>query len=258
MVYQHTFLKIMPFLCRNPQQIQPSEIVNLQMVQPASVHWLRHWQHDWVSGEWHRWGNQTPPTPKKPWNKLHCVFGVQTGTSSGSAELWLTAVVRVQVGGIPVANQVFGLSETEAPFMSYMVADGILGLAFQSIASDNVVPVFNNMIEQELVPLPLFSVYLSRWGHRTEPCQLRTCVCGCLTFEMCTWPLLHISFSNGEQNSEVVFGGADSSHYVGQITWIPLSSATYWQIKMDRYERHCLTKGECPATFRFTVCVSMW
>lgn len=69
--------------------------------------------------------------------------------------------MRVQVGGIPVANQVFGLSETEAPFMSYMAADGILGLAFQSIASDYVVPVFNNMIQQDLVPLPLFSVYLS-------------------------------------------------------------------------------------------------
>lgn len=253
MIYRHTILKIMPFLCRRPQQIQPMAIVNLQMVQPASVHWLRHWQHDWVSGEWHRWGN---PKKKKPWNKLHCVFGVQTGTSSGSAELWLTAVVRVQVGGILVANQVFGLSKTEAPFMSYMAADGILGLAFQSIASDDVVPVFNNMIEQDLVSLPLFSVYLSRWGHRTEPCQLRTYAC--VWYLKCAHDL-YISFSNDEQSSEVVFGGANSSHYVGQITWIPLSSPTYWQITMDRYERHCLTNGECPATFGFMVCcVSMW
>lgn len=70
-----------------------------------------------------------------------------------------------------------------------------------------------------------------------------------------TFVRMYISFSNDEQMSEVVFGGADSSHYVGQITWIPLSSPTYWQIKMDRYERHC----QCPATFGFTVCcVSMW
>lgn len=66
-----------------------------------------------------------------------------------------------QVGGISVASQVFGLSQTEAPFMTHMLADGILGLAFQSIASDNVVPVFDNMVKQGLVSQPLFSVYLS-------------------------------------------------------------------------------------------------
>lgn len=46
------------------------------------------------------------------------------------------------------------------------------------------------------------------------------------------------SYSNSEQDSEVVFGGVDSSHYTGQITWIPLSSATYWQINMDRHEEN--------------------
>lgn len=84
--------------------------------------------------------------------------------------------------------------------MAHMKADGILGLAFQTIASDNVVPVFDRMVSEGLVSQSLFSVYLS---------------------------------GNSEQGSELVLGGIDSSHYTGQITWIPLSSATYWQIKMD-------------------------
>ena len=46
--------------------------------------------------------------------------------------------------------------------------------------------------------------------------------------------LLRSPISNSEQGSEVVFGGIDDSHYTGQITWIPLTSETYWQIKMDR------------------------
>uniref|UniRef100_A0A8C4NRN2 pepsin A n=1 Tax=Dicentrarchus labrax TaxID=13489 RepID=A0A8C4NRN2_DICLA len=124
-------------------------------------------------------------------------LSIQYGTGSMTGYL---ASDTVEVGGISVANQVFGISHTEAPFMAHMVADGILGLAFQSIASDNVVPVFDNMIKQGLVSQSLFSVYLS---------------------------------SNSEQGSEVVFGGVDSSHYTGQITWIPLTSATYWQIQMD-------------------------
>uniref|UniRef100_A0AAQ4PVV0 pepsin A n=1 Tax=Gasterosteus aculeatus aculeatus TaxID=481459 RepID=A0AAQ4PVV0_GASAC len=128
-----------------------------------------------------QWGDQT--------------LSIQYGTGSMTGRL---ASDNVEVGGITVPNQVFGISETEAPFMAQMAADGILGLAFQSIASDNVVPVFDNMVKQGLVSQSLFSVYLS-----------------------------------GEQGSEVAFGGIDSSHYTGQITWIPLTSATYWQIQMD-------------------------
>ncbi|XP_060931023.1 pepsin A-like [Limanda limanda] len=124
-------------------------------------------------------------------------LSIQYGTGSMTGYLVSDTV---QVGGISIANQVFGISQTEAAFMANMKADGILGLAFQSIASDNVVPVFDNMIKQNLVSQPLFSVYLS---------------------------------SNDQQGSEVVFGGSDPNHYTGQISWIPLTSATYWQIKMD-------------------------
>ncbi|CAL8251615.1 unnamed protein product [Arctogadus glacialis] len=124
-------------------------------------------------------------------------ISIQYGTGSMTGHL---AVDTVEVGGITVANQVFGISKTEAPFMAHMVADGILGLAFQSIASDNVVPVFDMMVQQNLVSQPLFSVYLS---------------------------------SKSQEGSVVVFGGIEASYYTGQINWIPLTSATYWQIKMD-------------------------
>ncbi|KAM3871606.1 pepsin A-like [Diretmus argenteus] len=124
-------------------------------------------------------------------------LNIQYGTGSMKGFL---ASDTVQVGGVTVANQVFGISEVEAPFMVGMQADGILGLAFQSLAADDVVPVFDNMVKQNAVSQPLFSVYLS---------------------------------SNAQQGSEVAFGGIDSSHYTGQVTWIPLTSATYWQIKMD-------------------------
>ncbi|XP_034446257.1 pepsin A-like [Hippoglossus hippoglossus] len=124
-------------------------------------------------------------------------LSIQYGTGSMTGRL---ATDTVEVGGLTVTNQVFGISQTEAPFMAHMKADGILGLAFQTIASDNVVPVFDNMISQNLVSQPMFSVYLS---------------------------------SKSQQGSEVVFGGYDANHFTGQISWIPLTSATYWQIKMD-------------------------
>lgn len=68
-----------------------------------------------------------------------------------------------QVAGINVRNQIFGLAETEpGDFFYYTPFDGILGLAFPSIASSGATPVFDNMMVENLVDRHLFSVYLSR------------------------------------------------------------------------------------------------
>ncbi|XP_062330232.1 pepsin A-like [Osmerus eperlanus] len=106
----------------------------------------------------------------------------------------------VEVGGIQIRNQIFGLSQSEAPFMAHMKADGILGLAYPRLSASGATPVFDNMMSQHLINQDIFSVYLSR---------------------------------NSAAGSEVTFGGVDPQHYTGQITWIPLSSEMYWQITVD-------------------------
>ncbi|XP_063078924.1 pepsin A-like [Engraulis encrasicolus] len=122
---------------------------------------------------------------------------IQYGTGYMSGSLgWDT----LQVAGLTVTKQEFGFSQTEAPFMFYMQADGILGLAYGSMAVEGVPTVFDNMVQQGLIQNDYFSVYLSR---------------------------------SPDTGSEVVFGGYDAEHYNGNLVWIPLSSETYWQIKMD-------------------------
>ncbi|XP_065260141.1 pepsin A-2/A-3-like [Emys orbicularis] len=123
---------------------------------------------------------------------------IQYGTGSMTGILGYDTV---QVGGIVDTNQIFGLSETEpGSFLYYSPFDGILGLAFPSIASSGATPVFDNMMNEGLVSQDLFSVYLS---------------------------------SDDQSGSFVMFGGIDSSYYSGNLNWIPLSAETYWQITMD-------------------------
>ncbi|KAM6951026.1 pepsin A-like [Aplochiton taeniatus] len=124
-------------------------------------------------------------------------LNIQYGTGSMTGFLGYDTVT---VGGLAVQNQIFGLSESEAPFLAIMVADGILGLAYPRLAASGATPVFDNMMSENLVSNDIFGVYLTR---------------------------------NTMQGSEVTFGGVDHNHYTGQITWIPLSAEKYWQIAMD-------------------------
>ncbi|CAA6671306.1 unnamed protein product [Spirodela intermedia] len=79
--------------------------------------------------------------------------------------------------------------------------DGILGLGFQEISVGNVVPVWYNMVEQGLVKEPVFSFWFNRNAEEDE-------------------------------GGELVFGGADPSHYKGNHTYVPVTLKGYWQFDM--------------------------
>uniref|UniRef100_A0A8C3BSE9 pepsin A n=1 Tax=Cairina moschata TaxID=8855 RepID=A0A8C3BSE9_CAIMO len=122
---------------------------------------------------------------------------IQYGTGSMSGVL---AYDTVHVS--PVNNQAISLSKKEpGSFLTHHAFDGILGLAFPSIASSGAVPVFDNMMSQGLLAEDLFSIYLS---------------------------------SESRTGSFVMLGGMDSSCFSGRLRWIPLSAETYWQIAVDR------------------------
>eukprot|EP00474_Spongospora_subterranea_P010419 CRZ10877.1 hypothetical protein [Spongospora subterranea] len=104
-------------------------------------------------------------------------------------------------GGLKVKDVQFA-EATEEPGETFRRGkfDGILGMAFRSISVDDLDPPFQRTMEQGLLPQNMFSFYLpSRTG----------------------------------SSGELVLGGYDKSHFTGDITWVPVSSETYWEVKVD-------------------------
>ncbi|KAG8430873.1 hypothetical protein GDO86_019830 [Hymenochirus boettgeri] len=130
-------------------------------------------------------------------------FSIQYGTGSLSGVI---GTDNVNVQGILVKNQQFGESVSE-PGSTFADAkfDGILGLAYPAIAVGGCTPVFDNMMAQNLVEMPMFSVYMSR-------------------------------IPNAVVGGELIFGGFDPSRYSGQLNWVPVTIQGYWQIQLENIQ----------------------
>lgn len=46
--------------------------------------------------------------------------------------------------------------------------------------------------------------------------------------------LLFLSCLSKNEGSMVMFGGVDNSYFSGNLSWVPVSKPSYWQISMDR------------------------
>jgi phytepsin len=121
----------------------------------------------------------------------------------------------VKVGDLIVESQEF-IEATKEPGITFLAAkfDGILGLGFQEISVGKAVPVWYNMVNKGLVNEPVFSFWLNR----------------------------NVA---GEEGGEIVFGGVDPDHFIGEHTYVPVTKKGYWQFDMDDVLIASETTGFC-------------
>jgi saccharopepsin len=108
------------------------------------------------------------------------------------------------IGDLKVKKQDFA-EATEEPGLAFAFGrfDGILGLGYDTISVNGMVPPFYNMIDQGLLDEPVFGFYLG-------------------------------STDNGDSDeSEAIFGGINKDHYTGKMTTIPLRRKAYWEVDLD-------------------------
>lgn len=145
-------------------------------------------------------------------------FEIQYGSGSLSGFL---STDTLHIADLDVAQQTFAEATME-PGIAFVAAkfDGIMGMGFPEISVDQVKPPFTAMVEQGLIKDPVFSFWLNR-----DP--------------------------NAKNGGEMVLGGVDERHFVGEHTWAPLTKRGYWQFEMSELKVPgslvTVCKGGCQA-----------
>ncbi|KAH8245687.1 hypothetical protein KR038_002447 [Drosophila bunnanda] len=133
-------------------------------------------------------------------------FQIQYASNSGEGGVALSGHISqdvVQIGRYSVRNQGFAEISDEPlqPFLNSPF-DGILGLAYDSIAIGGVTPLLYNLVNQGLIEYLGFSIYFERNG------------------------------TNALSGGELILGATDSRLYSGCLTYVPISTAAYFQFEM--------------------------
>jgi len=105
---------------------------------------------------------------------------------------------------ICIEKQGFAESTTE-PGITFVYSkfDGILGLGYDSISKNNITTPFTRLIQDGKCAEPVFAFWLNR------------------------------NMANGSNGGELTLCGTDPNHYVGELTYVPVTRQAYWQFTVD-------------------------
>jgi saccharopepsin len=128
-------------------------------------------------------------------------FSIQYG--SGALEGFISHDT-LTLGDLVIKNQGFAES-TKEPGLTFAMArfDGILGLGYDTISVQHVVPPFFNAIHQGLVKEPVIGVWLNK------------------------------AEGSEDDGGSITFGGIDKSHIDGEITYSPVIRKGYWEVELE-------------------------
>jgi cathepsin D len=98
----------------------------------------------------------------------------------------------VTVGSLTATRQILGAATQYAPNLEAL-ADGVMGMAFQSISAYNATPFWQSVFAEDQMDSPVFALKLAASG------------------------------------SELTIGGLNSTLYTGNVTFVPVDVPGYWQ-----------------------------
>jgi len=126
-------------------------------------------------------------------------FSIQYG--SGSMQGFVSNDI-LNIGDLAIKSQDFA-EATKEPGLAFAFGkfDGILGLAYDRISVNGIVPPFYNMINQKLIDEPVFAFRVG---------------------------------SSEADGGEATFGGIDKTAYTGDIHYVPVRRQAYWEVELQK------------------------
>jgi len=108
----------------------------------------------------------------------------------------------MQIGDLEVKHQLFA-EATKEPGLAFAFGkfDGILGLAYDTISVNHIVPPFYNMLNQKLLDEPVFGFRLG---------------------------------SSEEDGGDMTFGGLDEKAFSGKMEYVPIRRKGYWEVELEK------------------------
>lgn len=141
--------------------------------------------------------NKYDSSSSSTYQKNGTEFAIRYGSGSLSG---FVSQDTLKIGDIEIEDQHFA-EATEEPGLAFVFGqfDGILGLGYDTISVNKMVPPFYNMVNQKKLDEPVFAFYLGDTNKEGD-------------------------------NSVATFGGVDKDHYKGELTTIPLRREAYWEV----------------------------
>lgn len=132
----------------------------------------------------------------------HYADGREFAIHYGSGDvIGFMSIDDVSIGGVMAHHATFGeIVHLSSNFMRTKF-DGLAGMAFRSLAKQNVVPVWELMYEQGAIEEKGFGFYLSS--------------------------------ENGDESSTLVLGGIHPDYENKEFHYVPLIRPTYWTVPLD-------------------------
>ncbi|WEW55159.1 aspartic proteinase precursor [Emydomyces testavorans] len=144
--------------------------------------------------------NKYDSSSSSTYKKNGTEFAIRYGSGSLSG---FVSQDTLRIGDLTVKKQDFAEATSE-PGLAFAFGrfDGILGLGYDTISVNKIVPPFYNMVNQKLIDEPVFGFYLGDTNKEGD-------------------------------ESFATFGGVDKSLFKGDMIKIPLRRKAYWEVDFD-------------------------